>query len=141
MKQLFTLLVITFTITNSSFSQCDKKYILTATGVEILDDQNQVRLKDTQRITTIQYNAKTIEIISEQTTLYGTIDSMACNWKLPLKDGQTFIRAKLNYENGEQWVTKFTITGKDGKFTLLVDIEHPEADIMRFELNRFEEMQ
>ncbi len=139
MKQKTLLLFIAIAMGTCCYSQCDKKNILSATGAEILDERNEVKIKDTLRLTTIKYDTKTIEIITEYTTLYGTIDSIYCNWKIPFKEGNTYIKGTLNYENGDQWVTKMTINGKDGKLTLLVDIEHPEANRMRFVLDKFEE--
>jgi hypothetical protein len=64
---------------------------------------------------------------------------MYCNWKIPFKEGNTYIRGTLSFENGDQWVIKLTIDGKDGKLTLLADMEHPDANKMRFVLNKFEE--
>lgn len=139
MKQKILFLFITIAIGTSCYSQCDKKNILSSTGAEILDEQNKVKIKDTLRLTTIKYDSKTIEIITEYNTLYGTIDSIYCNWKIPFKEGNTYIKGTLNYENGDRWVTKMTINGKDGKLTLQVDIEHPEANRMRFVLDKFEE--
>ncbi len=139
MKQKILFLFISIAIAACCYSQCDKKNILSSTGAEILNGQDEVKIKDTVRVTTIKYDSKTFEIISENNTLYGTIDSINCNWKLPFKEGNTYIRGVLNYENGDRWVTKLTINGKDGKLTLLVDIEHPEANRMRFVLNKFEE--
>lgn len=139
MKQKILFLIINTALVTCCYSQCDKKNILSATGAEILNELNEVKIKDTLRVTTIKYNSKVIEIISEYNTLYGTIDSIYCNWKLPFKEGTTYIKGTLNYENGDQWVTKLTINGKDGKLILLVDIEHPEANKMRFVLDKFEE--
>lgn len=139
MKQKVFFLFITIGMGICCYCQCDKKNILSATGAEILNGQNDVKIKDTLRVTTIKYDSKTIEIISEFNTLYGTIDSISCNWKIPYKEGNTYIRGTLNYENGDQWVSKLTITGKDGKLTLLVDIEHPQANLMRFVPDKFEE--
>jgi hypothetical protein len=139
MKQKILFLFITTAIGTCCYSQCDKKNILSATGAEILNEQNEIKIKDTLRVTTIKYDSKVIEIVSENSTVHGTIDSIYCNWKLPFKEGHTYIRGSLSYENGDQLVTKLTINGKDGKLTLLVDIEHPEANKMRFVLNKFEE--
>jgi hypothetical protein len=139
MKQKIVCLFISIAIGTCCYSQCDKKNILSATGVEVLNKQNEVKIKDTQRVTTIKYDSKTFELITEYYTRYGTIDSIYCNWKTPFKEGTTYIKTTLSFENGEQWVTKLTINGKDGKLTLLVDMEHPEADIMRFVLDKFEE--
>ena len=139
MKQIFLCLFISIAIGSNTFSQCGKKCILSATGTEILNDQNEVQLKDTLRITTIKYDSKNFEIVSEYSTLYGTIDSIYCNWKLPFKEGSTYIHGILNFENGDQRITKLFINGKDGKLTLLVDIEHPEANKMRFVLDKFKE--
>lgn len=139
MKQKILFLFITIVLGTRGFSQCDNKNILSATGAEILNEQNEIKIKDSVRVTTIIYDSKKMEIISENSTLYVTIDSISCNWKIPYKEGSTYIKGTLQYENGDQWVTKLTITGKDGKLTLLVDIEHPEANKMRFVLNKFEE--
>lgn len=139
MKQKILFLFITIAIGTSCYSQCDKKNILSSTGAEILDEQNKVKIKDTLRLTTIKYDSKTIEIITENNTLYGTIDSIYCNWKIPFKEGNTYIKGTLNYENGDRWVTKMIINGKDGKLTLQVAIEHPEANRMLFVLDKFEE--
>jgi hypothetical protein len=139
MKQKTVCLLIGIAMGTICYSQCDKKIILGATGVEVLNDQNEVKIRDTERVTTIKYDSKLIEVITEYDTKYGTIDSIYCNWKIPFKEGNTYIRGKLNFENGDQWVIKLTIEGKDGKLSLLADMEHPDANTMRFVLNKFEE--
>ena len=121
------------------YSQCDKKNSLSATGAEILNELNEIKIKDTQRVTSVVYDAKVFEIISEYSTLNGTIDSIFCNWKIPFKEGVTYIKGVVNFENGDQRNIQLTITGKDGKLTLIVDIEHPDASKMRFVLDKFEE--
>jgi hypothetical protein len=139
MKQKTLFLFTAIIMGTSCYSQCDKKNILTATGAEILDAQNEVKIKDTVRVTTIKYDTKVFEIITEFATLYGTIDSIYCNWKIPFKEGNTYIKGILHYENGDQWVTTLILSGKDGKITLLADMEHPDANKMRFVLTKFEE--
>lgn len=140
MKQKIVFLLISTIIGTCCYSQCAKKNRLSATGTEILNEKGEVKMKDTQRVTIIIFDSKTFEIKSgDNNTLYGTIDSIYCNWKVAFKEGITDIRGILNYENGDRWVTKMTIAGKDGKLTLLVDIEHPEANKMRFMLDTFEE--
>jgi hypothetical protein len=139
MKQKIICLLMTIAIGVGCYCQCDKKIVLAATGVEILNDQNDVTIRDTERVTTIKYDSKVIEIITEFNTRYGTIDSIYCNWKIPFKEGYTFIRGTVSFENGDSWVTKLTITGKDGKITLVADMEHPEANRMRFVLDKFAE--
>ena len=113
--------------------------MLSATGCESLNKQNEVMMKDTQRLTTIVYDTKIIELVSEFTTLNGTIDSIFCNWKTPYSEGAEIIKCKLTFEGGEIWPATLTITGKGEKLSLLVDIEHPDAGIMRFTLDKFEE--
>lgn len=139
MNRKIIFFLVALAIGTFCYGQCDKKNILSATGVEILNDQNDVKIKDTERATTIKFDSKAIEVITEYNTRYGTIDSIYCNWKIPFKEGHTYIRAMLHFENGDQWVTKLTITGKDGKLTLLSDMEHPDANKMRFVLDKFEE--
>lgn len=139
MKQKYIFLFIAIAISTISYGQCDKKIILAATGVEVLNRENDVKMRDTIRVTTVKYDSKDIEVETGYNTRYGTIDSIYCDWKIPFKEGNTYIRATLRFENGEQWVTKLSLTGKDGKLTLLVDMEHPQASVMRFVLDKFEE--
>jgi hypothetical protein len=139
MVQKISLLLISIAIGTCSYSQCDKKITLSATGAEILNEQNEVKIKDTERATTILFDSKVFEIKSGNNTLHGTIDSTYCNWKIPFKEGKTYIKGILYYENGDKWVTKLTIIGKESNITLLVDIDHPEANRMRFLLDKFEE--
>jgi hypothetical protein len=139
MKLKTVFLFIAIAMGSYCFSQCDKKIILSATGAEILDDQDKIKIKDTLRVTTIKYDTKVFEITTEFATLHGTIDSISCNWKIPFKEGNTFIKGKLSFENGDQWGTTLNISGKDGKLSLLTDMEHPDANKMRFALEKFEE--
>jgi hypothetical protein len=138
MKKIICLL-IAIASGGYGYSQCGKKNILSATGAEILNEQGEIKIKDTLRVTTIKYDSKVIEVITEENTLYGTVDSIYCNWKIPFKEGDTYIRGTVTYGSGDQLVTRLTIKGKDGKLTLLVDIEHPQANKMRFVLDKFEE--
>lgn len=139
MKHKIILVMIAILISSYCYSQCNAKIILSATGVEIMDKNNDVKSKDTERITTIKYDTRAIEINTEYNTRYGSIDSVYCNWSVPYKEGRTYLRGKLNFENGYQWVIKLTITGKEGKLTLLADMEHPDASVMRFALTTYEE--
>ena len=139
MKYKLISLFIGMVISACCYCQCDTKIILSSSSTEIINKQNEVIIKDTERVTTIKYDTKTIEIITENNTRLGTIDSIYCNWKIPFKEGKTYIKGRLNFENGEVWVTTLTITGKEGRLTLLADMEHPQANTMRFLLNKFEE--
>ncbi len=139
MKQKLISLFIGIAINTCCYCQCDTKIVLSSTGAEILNKQNEVIIKDTERITKIKYDTKKIEIITENNTRLGAIDSIYCNWKIPFKEGKTYIKGRLSFENGEVWVTTLTITGKDGKLTLLADMDHPDANRMLFVLDKFEE--
>ena len=140
MKPKILLLFISIAIGTYCHSQCGKKITVSATGAEILNELGEIKIKDTQRVTTIIYDSKVIEIISEMSTLYGTVDSIYCNWTIPFKEGNTTIMGTINYENGDQRTTKLIITGKEGKLTLLAEVEHPDANKMRFVLDKFEEI-
>jgi hypothetical protein len=67
----------------------------------------------------------------------GTIKSDTCNWPVSYKEGKMVIKAVLNNENGESKNVTITITGKDGKITLLFELEGEPDDRIRVAADTF----
>jgi Holliday junction resolvase len=69
----------------------------------------------------------------------GKIKSDTCNWKVAYKEGKTVLKAVISNENGDDKNVTITIIGKDGKVTLLFEMEGEGDDRIRVTADKFEE--
>jgi len=138
MKKQILILAITLTAGVSSFAQCDKKNVLTASSTEYLNSNNEVQ-KTVPEVTTVEYDSKSITIMPGEQTMDGTISSVTCDWKTPYKEGKTVLKGTINNPRGEPMTCTVTIEGKDGKTSLLFEaVESPDMKI-KITLDKFEE--
>jgi hypothetical protein len=121
------------------FAQCDKKIILTTSKTEHLDAQGKLtRTVDEKAIVEINKNDLTINVNDEH-KMAGKIKSDSCYWKVPYKEGKTIIKATLGDDQGADKNVTITITGKDGKVTLLFETEGEPDDRISVAIDKFEE--
>jgi predicted methyltransferase len=69
----------------------------------------------------------------------GTIQSHACDWKVPYKEGKSIIRATFTNEQGDTMNATMTIEGKDDRVTVFLDLEEMPDRKIRVTLDTFEE--
>jgi len=138
MKKQFLILALILTAGISSFAQCDKKNVLTASSTEYLNSNNELQ-KTVDEITTVEYDSKSITVMPGDHTMEGTISSATCDWKTPYKEGKTVLKGIISNPRGEPMNCTVTIEGKDGKTTLLFEaVESPNRKI-KITLDKFEE--
>lgn len=141
MKILFLLLTL-FTLTSfTTFAQCDKKLLLTSSVTEHLDSSGTIQ-RTMDENTTIEISKTEIVIApsGDEHKITGPIKSHECNWSTPYKEGKSVIKAELTDPGGQTMHATITITGKDGKVTLLFQIaEMPDRKI-RVTVEKFEEV-
>ncbi|MFM9911778.1 MAG: hypothetical protein ACKVOW_20825 [Chitinophagaceae bacterium] len=139
MKKLILLLVVVSTIGISSYAQCDKKVLVTSSKTEHLDAKGEVE-RSVDETTTIGYDNKEIVITpGDDPTMTGTIKSTTCEWKVPFKEGKTVIKASLTDPQGQMMNLTITIEGKEGKISLLAEIEEMADRKIRVIVDKFEE--
>jgi len=132
-KQVLVLLFVIAGI--SSYAQCEKRSVLTASTTEYLTSSGEIR-KAVEEITTIEFDSKGITIAPGDHVMDGTVNSITCDWKTPYKEGKTIIKSTIVM--GEQTMeVVITIEGKDGKVVLLFE-ESAERRI-RVTADKFEE--
>lgn len=134
-KQVLTVLLVAIAGI-SSYAQCGKKSVLTSSVTEYLDASGEIK-RSVEETTTIEFDSTTIFISPGDHTMDGTVNSMACDWKTPYKEGKTVMKATITVGDGQTIDVTITIEGKDGKLIFMFE-ETPEKRI-RLTLDKFEE--
>ena len=123
-----------------SYAQCDKKLVLTSSKTEYLNASFVTqRTVDEQTVIEISKPNITITPGGEDNKMTGTIKSDSCNWKVPFKEGKTVYKAILSDPGGEAKSVTITIEGKEGKQTLLAEVDEMPDQKIRVSLDKFEE--
>ncbi|MBL0183158.1 MAG: hypothetical protein IPP96_13010 [Chitinophagaceae bacterium] len=136
-KQILTLL-FAVAACFSSYAQCDKKNVLSASSTEYLNASNEVQNTD-DKTTTVEFDSKGVVIMPGEDVMEGNVNSISCDWKVPYKEGKTVIKATLTRSNGQVMNIIITIEGKEGKLTLLAEFEEAPDRKVRLTLDKFEE--
>jgi hypothetical protein len=140
MKTIILTLTLLLAVSAVSFAQCDKKLKLTTSKTDHLDAKGNVtRTDDEKPVVEIGKSDLTITV-NEEHKMTGTIKSDSCGWKNPFKEGKTIIKAKLSNDQGEDKNVTLTIEGKDGKVTLLFEMEGMPDDRIKVTIGKFEEV-
>jgi hypothetical protein len=140
MKTIILTLTLLLAVSAVSFAQCDKKLKLTTSKTDHLDAKGNVtRTDDEKPVVEIGKSDLTITV-NEEHKMTGTIKSDSCGWKNPFKEGKTIIKAKLSNDQGEDKNVTLTIEGKDGKVTLLFEMEGMPDDRIKVAIDKFEEV-
>lgn len=124
----------------AGFAQCGKAVILTSSKTEYLD-ANMVLQRTTEENSVVEVSDSVVTIApgNEPRKMTATIKSNTCNWTLPYKEGKSVIKAMLS--EGQEGIKNLTITieGKDGKITLLAEVEEMPDRKIRVPVDSFEE--
>ena len=142
MKTIAIILSLHIAATAASYGQCGKKFMITTSKTEHLDASGSVtRTDDEKAVVTIGQTDLNITVTNanDEHKMTGKIKSDTCNWKVAYKEGKTDLKAVLSNENGEDRNVTITIIGKDGKVTLLFEMEGDGDDRIRVTADKFEE--
>lgn len=138
MKHLF-LATILISAGLAGYGQCDKKVLLTSSQTEHLKADSSIdRTQDEH--TVIEFDKSAITITpGNENTMTGKIDSIACNWSVPYKAGRTRIKFALTSPDGDTKNITITIEGKNGKITVLAEVDGEPNHKIRLVADKFEE--
>lgn len=141
MKQMAVILALIFLCSGWSYSQCNDKVNWFASKAERLSAAGDV--EDTKEGTiTVATDSNSIVVSikeSPEDQLRGTTSLVSCSWPEPLKNGKTVLKAVMTKEgDADSRNVTITIEGKDGKITILLDIERMEGKKIRILVDRFE---
>ena len=134
------LMVLVFCVGFISYAQCDKKLILNSSKTEFLDSTKSVK-RTVEENSVIEVNNAELIITpgGENNRMSGPVKSASCNWKIPFKEGKTVIKATLTDPSGDSKNVTITIEGKEGKLTLLAEVDDDPNHKIRVAIDKFEE--
>ena len=141
MKKIILLVLVFVTVNKWSNAQCNKKILLTSTKEEFLDANGQVTHTDEDSVT-LEVSDSGITINHNnipQDELKGTIKEINCNWSEPFKTGKTTFKSDLTEVSGDEHNGNFTIEGKDGQISVLIELTDKGGMKIKLYVNRYEE--
>jgi len=141
MKKIILLVLVFVTVNKWSNAQCNKKILWTSTKEEFLDANGQVTHTDEDSVT-LEVSDSGITINHNnipQDELKGTIKEINCNWSEPFKTGKTTFKSDLTEVSGDEHNGNFTIEGKDGQISVLIELTDKGGMKIKLYVNRYEE--
>lgn len=142
MRSILITLVLLAAGSTISLAQCDKKLALTSSKTQHLDEKGQLKHADDEKVV-VEIGKTDITVSIDNGgnahSMTGKVVSDTCDWKVPFKDGQSKLHVTLFNDNGESRDYTFTITGKDGKVTFTAWSKDEPDDVIRLDIEKFEE--
>jgi hypothetical protein len=141
MKKIILLLCVLIVISKWTSAQCNKKILWTATKEEFLDASGQVTHTDQDSVT-VEVSDSSITINhnnNPQDQLTGTVKEPTCNWSVPFKDGKSSFKSDLTEASGDQHDGNFTIEGKDGQISILIELTDRGGMRIKLYVSKYEE--
>jgi len=141
MKKIILLVLVFVTVNKWSNAQCNKKILWTSTKEEFLDANGQVTHTDEDSVT-LEVSDSGITINHNnipQDELKGTIKEINCNWSEPFKTGKTTFKSDLTEVSGDEHNGNFTIEGKDGQISVLMELTDKGGMKIKLYVSRYEE--
>lgn len=141
MKNILFLPVLLLFVTTMSFGQCDKNVTLSASKTEYLDEIGAVQ-RSVDESSSIEISKTEVTIVpgNPDQKMHGIIQSyVSCDWTSPYKTGKTVIKAHFDGPEKEPRHVTLTIEGKEGKITLLMEIEEMPNRKILASVDKFDE--
>jgi len=137
MKTLALTLSLLVAGCTASFAQCGKTVILNSSKTEHLDAQGVVQ-RTSDETAVIELSKTEFNVsVNDEHKITAKITSQTCDWKVPFKEGKTVIKAAASNDQGEERNVTVTIEGKDGKVTLLFEMDGMPDDRIRVGIDKF----
>ncbi|WP_295795185.1 hypothetical protein [Mucilaginibacter sp.] len=136
MKKVILTLSLLIGLTALTFAQCEKTVELSSSKTNHLDEKGTItRSDDETAVIDISKTAVDISVNGEH-KITAPIKSNTCNWTVPFKEGKTVIKATADHDGQDENIT-ITIEGKDGKVTLLFEMESQPGDKIKVGIDKF----
>jgi hypothetical protein len=142
MQSILLALTILLLTTVTGVGQCNRKVNWHAAKAELLDENGQV-VDTKEGAITMTTDKSTIKLsIKEKPnkSIEGTIRESNCDWKEVFKNGKTVYKAEMRKTNSDNNSNgTFTIEAKDGKITILMEVEKMQGKKIRIPVDKYEE--
>lgn len=137
MKKIILILAFMVAGTAITFAQCGQKFTITTSKTEHLDSKGNLTRTVDEKATVVIGKTDLNINVNDEHKMTGVIKSDTCNWPVAYKEGKTVIKAVISGDNGDDRNVTITITGKDGKVTLLFETAEEPDDRIRVTVDSF----
>jgi hypothetical protein len=123
-------------------AQCDKKVTWHATKADLID-ANGTLLQTKEATLTLETDSQKVILSvkeSPEDGMEGVVKEKTCDWKEAFKNGKTVYHMTLNNSGGKNSKAVFTVEAKDGKITILAEIEMMEGKKLLIYIDTYEEV-
>jgi len=125
-----------------AMAQCDKKVSLASSKTQHWDPKGTLKHADDEKVT-IEFSKSDVSVSIDhdgnQKKLSGKVKSDTCDWKIPFKEGRTKLHVTLSNDEGESRDYTLTLIGKDGKLSFIAESPDEPDDIIKLDIDKFEE--
>lgn len=138
MKKIVLTLTLLAALSIAAFAQCDKPLVLNSSKTDHINPSGDlIRTEDEAVVIEISKTDVNVAVNGEH-KITAVIKSNTCNWKVPFKEGKTVIHGVAQRDGQDKPVT-LTLEGKDGKVTLLFQMDEAPEDRVRVGIDKFVE--
>ncbi|MDB4923178.1 hypothetical protein [Mucilaginibacter sp.] len=138
MKKIVLTLTLLAALSVACFAQCDKPVVLNSSKTDHIDPAGAlIRTEDEAVVIEISKTEVNVAVNGEH-KITALIKSNACNWSMPFKEGKTVIHGVAQRDGQDKPVT-LTLEGKDGKVTLVFQMDETPDDRVRVAIDKFAE--
>ncbi|HEY8928083.1 MAG TPA: hypothetical protein VIM55_02770 [Mucilaginibacter sp.] len=138
MKRIILTLSLLVALTTATFAQCDKTVVLNSSKTDHMDEAGTITHSENETAEIVIGKSAVDIAVNGEHKITAQIKSNTCNWTVPFKEGKTVIKATAD-QNGEDRNITITIEGKDGKVTLLFEMENEPGDRIKVGIDKFVE--
>jgi hypothetical protein len=142
MQNIFLALAILVLTTITGYGQCHRKINWQAAKAELLDENGQViDTKEGAIVMSTDRSSLSLTIKDAPgQSMEGTIKDVHCNWQHAFKEGKTVYLADIHHVNSNDKSNgTFTIEARDGKITILMELDKLEGKKIRIPVEKYEE--
>ena len=137
----FAILALILLSSSFSYGQCNKELLLTSSKTEYFDGSGALQ-RSVDEESSVEINKTQIIIKGgDNPIMLGTIDNqtVVCNWTDAFKEGKSVMKAVFKDQNEGEFHVTFSIEGKAGVVTALMEIDETPDRKIKVVLTSFKE--
>jgi len=138
MKKILLTITLLAGLSVACFAQCDKTVVLNSSKTDHINPAGAVIRTETEAVV-IEISKTEVNVtVDGDPKIKAVIKSNACNWKVPFKEGTTVIHG-VAQRDGQDHAVTLTLEGKDGKVTLVFQMDEAPDDRVKVGIDKFVE--
>jgi hypothetical protein len=138
MKKILLTITLLAALSVACFAQCDKTVVLNSSKTDHINPSGAVVRTETEDVIIEISKAEVNVTVNGDPKIKAIIKSNTCNWKVPFKEGSTVIHGVAQRDGKDMPVT-LTLEGKNGKVTLVFQMDEMPDDRVKLGIDKFAE--